>query len=345
MKLTDIYGKRPPRLTRPWADAMKACILKLGSDILEARATVSSSPQAVDGPIDAAATAVSLFAQDYAFAVEFGSEIAIYPPAFIPLEKGMRCSVSPVLRARQIASDLAPYAGMLPIMGQINRFNIPAGVCLVTGGGGVGKTPMAHAIADFVTRDDEQGFGLVRFGEPFTGYLKTEREAARELVSEMVSHRAVVIDSMKDVLSTLGGSLMESGLSRDSLPLFSRLSMVASELGILLVCPINPSSSKKTVVELIAEVARSNVAMAVIGEKDTWSVLTRRGEGLMRDQAEAALSFNKGVPLLEFTPMGEISDAVIELAIEQAMASETTTSAGESLGGFALAMRRLSRQS
>lgn len=346
MKITDIYGKRPPRFNSGWARDIRAAAMDHARSILDARDRVRSLTQE-DGTLafDPALGALRDAALSYTFTVEFGNEVLTFPSEIPGMAERTRCSLSPGFKEAVAARGLSPYPGMLPIVGTIGKFNIPAGVALVTGGGGVGKTPMAHIIAHALTEQDEAGFGLVRYGEPFTGYLKTEREAAIELGNAMMTHRAVVIDSMKDILSVFRGGLMESGLSRDSLPMFSRLSMLASELGVLIVCPINPSSGKQSVVELIAEVARSNVAMAVIGEGDRWSVLTRQGEGLQRDQAEAVLSFVDGVPSVAFTPLGVVAETTVDKAIAEVTAAETSTSAGESLGGFALAMRRLSRQS
>lgn len=346
MKITDIYGKRPPRFDGAWAGTMRAAALEHAQGVLHARGRLNALTKE-DGSMDfdPALGALRDSALTYTFSVEFGSEVLTFPENIAGVVPPTKCSLSPSFRKSVEVKGLTPYPGMLPIAGTIGKFNVPAGVALVTGGGGVGKTPMAHIIAHALTEREEAGFGLVRYGEPFTGYLKTEREAAIELGQAMMTHRAVVIDSMKDVLSAMRGGLMESGLSRDSLPMFSRLSMLASELGVLLVCPINPSSGKQSVVELIAEVARSNVAMAVIGDGDRWSVLTRQGEGLQRDQAEAVLSFAGGVPSVEFTHVGTVTEAAIDKALAQVAAAETSTSAGESLGGFALAMRRLNRQS
>lgn len=312
MKLSDIYGTdKPPRPGPRWAAAIKKEILSLASDISAAREKRSKLKEGDEGGMKA-----THIAQDYAFAVEFGNTTVAYPDAYGDLTTE-GCSVSPTLRARLRTAKVISPAGALPIAGVITGFPTPAGVIIVTGAGGAGKTPVSHVIADTLCRGDEQGFGLVRYGEPFLGYLKTELQAARELAFLMTQHKAVAIDSFKDALTTMSGALMDSGLSRNTLPFFSRLSMLASELGVTIVAPINPSSPKASVVDLIAEIARSNVAMAVLGERDIWTVIARRGEGMLRDAGRGELSFVNGIPEFTIEREGTLSDDDVESVLNE----------------------------
>lgn len=204
--------------------------------------------------------------------------------------------------ARKALHEMGVLAepGELPIARSANGLDYPTGVILVTGSGNSGKTPFSYALAEEVCQGDEAGFGLLRYGEPFAGYLKTELEAGHELAHLMANHRAVIIDSVKDLLTDMSGQATESGIARRAISMMSRLSMLATEIGCCVIVPINPSSVKTTVKDLMNEIARSNVAMAAINEGDRWALLSRTGEGRMRTEAAATLKFKENVPCITF---------------------------------------------
>lgn len=273
MRVQDIYLNRRPRPGPEFVTALK-------HTILEAVPSMSGE----DG--NHAAFAVPFGEKNYPFPVTGG--LADHP------------GISPKMREVLIAKGVLPEAGELPIAKVLEGLDCPCGVILVTGSGNSGKTPFAYALAERVCKDDEQGFGLLRYGEPFAGYLKPEVQAGHELAELMATHRAVVVDSIKDLLTDMSGQATESGIARKAISMMSRLSMLASEIGCCVIVPINPSSVKTTVKDLMNEIARSNVAMAAINENDRWALLSRTGEGRMRSEGAATLRFDEGVPALTF---------------------------------------------
>lgn len=312
MKLIDIYNPKP-RLSADWARAMRALLAdfskvhpKLAPKVGEAE----GDPVIADEDIDALPALPVV--QPYAFRLELGERSFSFPSAEVHRAKEFPSYISPEFRRMMEAKQMVPVAGSLPVAAIISGFPFPCGVYLVCGAGNSGKTPMAHTIAQAIVGDAEEGFGLLRYGEPFCGYNKSEAEAGAELVDLVVKHRVVVIDSLKDTMTQMTGGLMEAGLSRGILPLFSRLSMMASELGCVIIIPINPSSQKDSVVELIGEIARSNVAMAVINDGREWTLLARQGEGQLRAAGTARLSFTKNVPSLQVTSVSEVTEATVD---------------------------------
>jgi hypothetical protein len=162
----------------------------------------------------------------------------------------------------------------------IGDVRIPAGLCLLVGGAAAGKTPLAHALAGFGDRD----YHVVRYGEPLSGYITNEDDAAFHVAKALLSKHDVVLDSVKDVLSLMGGAAMKSGLSREVLPLFSRWATIAADIGVTLYVPVNPSSPDDEVISLLVEATKSNATMTIYSDGgDKWSFVARRGEGLQRE--------------------------------------------------------------
>lgn len=255
------------------------------------------------------------------FAIPFGDQVYTFPPTPVTAEGK---HVDPGFLgwhpdAKRFLSErgLLYAEGSLPITKVVNGMPIPASVILVTGRGNVGKTPFAHALASIVCEGDTDGFGLLRYGEPFAGYLKTERQAGQELAFLVASSRAVVIDSIKDLLTDMSGQAMESGLARRSISMLSRMAMVASEIGCSVIIPLNPSSSKDSIGDLIAEIARSNVGMAAINGNGKWQLISREGEGRLRIEGTADLVFKDGLPdlTLRFAGSSSESDDPVAAAI------------------------------
>lgn len=258
------------------------------------------------------------------FAVPFGEKNYPFPPTG---DVAKYPCVFPEVKKTLIEAGVFPEPGELPVARHLDGLDCPAGVVLVTGSGNSGKTPFAYALADAVCKDDPQGFGLLRYGEPFAGYLKTEQEAGSELAMLMAGHRAVVVDSVKDLLTDMSGQATESGIARKAISMMSRLSMLASEIGCCVIVPINPSSVKTTVKDLMNEVARSNVAMAAINDNDKWAMLSRTGEGRMRVEAAASLKFTDGLPSITFRGGGSAASEVANVvaAFEAAAQPDSIT--------------------
>lgn len=279
------------------------------------------------------------------FAIPFGDLVYTFPPTPATAEGkhvdpgflGWHPQAAEFLRSR----GLIYAAGALPVTKVVNGMPIPASVILVTGRGNVGKTPFAHALASIVCEGDQDGFGLLRYGEPFAGYLKTERQAGHELAYLVATHRAVVIDSIKDLLTDMSGQAMESGLARRSISMLSRMAMVASEIGCSIVIPLNPSSSKETIGDLIAEIARSNVGMAAINGSGKWQLISREGEGRLRIEGNADLSFKDGLPSLTLRFSGAAHDSEDPVA---AAISTFETRADAPIDGLLGAARRLANK-
>lgn len=177
----------------------------------------------------------------------------------------------------------------------IGKVIIPCGVCLILGQGGVGKTPLAHAMA----AHGSSSYGVVRAGEPLSGYGATELDTAYDIAKGLVSSSNVVIDSIKDVLSSGEGGAMKSGLSRRALTQLSVWAAQACDLGTTLYVPVNPSTPDPEVTALLVEAARSNATSVVVHEQgQSWQYYGRMGEGLNRTSAKFILDYNSGVPLI-----------------------------------------------
>lgn len=164
-----------------------------------------------------------------------------------------------------------------------------AGLCAIVGGGGVGKTPLAHALAGAAP-----SYSVVRFGEPFAGYTTDPDECAFQLAHAIFHQRAVVFDSVKDILAG-GGSAMKSGLSRDALVALSSWSIAAANCGCTLFVPVNPSTSDPETLEVLVEALKSNVS-AVIHSRgpETWEYSCRTREGGNRSSGRLNAAWRGG---------------------------------------------------
>lgn len=181
-------------------------------------------------------------------------------------------------------------AGAAPANKRIDGVVIPCGVCIIVGEGDSGKTPLAHALASYGV----QSYSIVRVGEPLSGYVTLESEAAAALAKAMMKDSDVVLDSIKDLLSS-DGAAMKSGLSRNALTSISAWSIAACEMGCTVYVPVNPSTPEEIVLELLAEAARSNATMSVVHKNGTWRYVARSGEGLER--TKGVIDFQKGKPV------------------------------------------------
>jgi len=216
--------------------------------------------------------------------------------------------------ARNILITEGSLAGSAPGNKRYGNLIIPCGVCLLIGGGGVGKTPLAHELAGFGVEE----YGVVRVGEPLAGYTASEYAAATELGMSVAESSDVVLDSIKDVLSGGGGGLMKSGLSRAALNMISAWSMLACDLGVTIYIPVNPSTKDEEVKELLAEAARSNATMAIIhNQGDDWEYFARMGEGLNRKHGTFTMRWKNDEPHLSFSghSVEEVSERSAALSI------------------------------
>lgn len=175
---------------------------------------------------------------------------------------------------------------------------IPAGVCLILGAGGTGKTPLAHALAGH----NVDSYGVVRVGEPLSGYTGDFRVAAQGLAQAMLVHSDVVLDSIKDLLSSGSGGAMKTGLSRGALTSLSTWSSIACDMGCTIYVPVNASTDDEEVMALLGEISRSNATTTITYDAKTsnsssiWTYHARRGEGLNRVSGKLTLSFSNSAP-------------------------------------------------
>lgn len=195
-------------------------------------------------------------------------------------------------------------AGSLPSNFKVGGLDIRAGVCAIVGGGGVGKTPLAHALAAYA---DE--YAVVRFSEPFAGYTTSQRECAFQLADALRQHRAVVFDSVKDILAG-GGSAMKSGLSRDALTTLSSWSIAAANCGATLFVPVNPSTSDPDTIEILIEALRSNVSAVLYSTSPgSWEYSCRTREGGNRTTGTMDTKWSNGQLTIGAKPSGFVGQA------------------------------------
>lgn len=183
----------------------------------------------------------------------------------------------------------------------VGDVRVAAGVCLIIGGASTAKTPFAHAIAGAGGRD----YAVVRYGEPLAGYCLDPNEMALQLGEALITCSDIVLDSVKDILAFASGGAMASGISRGSFPILSDLSALAAQRGATIYIPFNPSNVDEKTVNALIEAARSNVTTTIVGNSTAnpsvseWTVFTRRGEGLLRDNATLRGSFKPNSLIME----------------------------------------------
>jgi len=212
-------------------------------------------------------------------------------------EKGEEVEVDgedePVFQAFDIV-DLAysmGIVGSVPLNKTVSNVAIPCGVCLIVGGGGVGKTPLAWGLAS-AGRTEDDAFAVCRIGEPIAGYISNDKDAAARILLSMYHSSDVVVDSIKDLLSSSKGAAMKSGLSRDALSVMSAWSELACAMGTTLYVPVNPSVPDDEVLELLAEAARSNATCTIMAkDTDTWEFFSRTGEGMPRSRGTFSTTY------------------------------------------------------
>lgn len=203
----------------------------------------------------------------------------------------------------------------------VGRIVVPSGVCLIVAGGGAGKTPLAHSLAAY----GRQEYGVARIGEPLSGYSSDFEVAAASLAEAMLSESDVVLDSIKDLLSSAEGAAMKSGISRGAIASLSAWSSLACELGTTVYVPMNASTDDPAVYAMLAEAARSNATMTIIQQDaGTWQYFTRQGEGLPRTTGEFKFVFKDSDSFGELVPVGSsksISTSEFETSVSLSMSA------------------------
>lgn len=177
------------------------------------------------------------------------------------------------------SSDLV--TGSVGLNKVVEGVPIFCGVCVIIAGSGVGKTPLAHALAAW-GRGDDGAYGMVPVGEPFAGYTSNNAVAASGMGRACVLTTDTVVDSIKDLLGSGGGGLTKGGISRAALSLLSHWSAVGAAAGCTFYIPLNPSTGDEDTFKLLLEAARSSATTTVHFDKGTWKYSARPGEGVER---------------------------------------------------------------
>lgn len=173
---------------------------------------------------------------------------------------------------------------------KIGDLIIPCGTVLIVAGGGLGKTPIAQALAF----EGVESASIVPAGEPFAGYEHRHWRVAEEMGLDMLQTSDIVLDSIKDVLG-VGEALTQGGISRTAISMLSQWSTLAIELGCTLYIPVNPSNTKAEVVESLVEAARSNGTCVLTpgSNEGRWNYESRTGEGLARVKGHIDFIFSQ----------------------------------------------------
>lgn len=179
--------------------------------------------------------------------------------------------------------------GSNPAVTDFNGSRYAAGLTVVTGQGNVGKTPLLHALASELHRENE-GYQVVRFGEPLAGYSTDITEFLDELALALVNNKIIVLDSLKDIINSSSGNASVGGLSRDAFSFLSDIGSIAASRGSLVLAAVNPSSKSERVLDETTEAIISNATSVIVPSSSTgglnevfvWDVVSRTGEGQRR---------------------------------------------------------------
>lgn len=178
-----------------------------------------------------------------------------------------------------------PVKGSVPAARVIEAYNfvLASGVHLLIGKGASGKSYLAHQLGGMDGAGAQtKAYGLLRVGEPLSGYDHEPATNAVNLLSAMFAFDVVVLDSVKDLLS-MGGAAMKSGISRSAVATFSPWSSMACDLSVCVIAIVNISTPDAEAVDAITEAARSNATGVIVHSSgSSWKYFVRRGESLFR---------------------------------------------------------------
>lgn len=179
------------------------------------------------------------------------------------------------------------------------NLRVPVGVGVVMGPANVGKTPVLKWLVGESNKAAQGTAKMIRYGEPLPGYLTRETEAVTLLVNYLLDPvvKIIAIDSIKDLLGTMGGSLMARGIPREMFVMLSQWGSVAASLGKLIVVPLNISTDNAEALAEVESGVLSNatfaaVATSVSGSGFKFDVTARIGEGKRRQNSVMSLAFD-----------------------------------------------------
>lgn len=168
----------------------------------------------------------------------------------------------------------------------MNRLSLPRGLTVISGGSGIGKTPLlrawARALGVGIELNEDSRY--IRHGEPFAGYSWLDEDfilkmglAVQQCRLLDEGSRFIAIDSLKDALNA-SGNAMKGGLSRGALRFLSALSITLASERVRGIAVINPSSSDASVIGEFTEAVKSSVNGFVWMKADGRVSVELRGE-------------------------------------------------------------------
>lgn len=176
-------------------------------------------------------------------------------------------------RLNRIVAGASPLNKSFNHLGQV--IDVPCGVCVLVGPSGVGKTPLAHLLA----QQGVDSYAVVRAGEPFTGYDTAQGAIAEQIGLAACNAENVVIDSIKDLLAA-SGNTMKGGISRNALVDLSAWAILGATIGVTFYVPLNPSSTDEELMKMMVSIAQSNTSMTFSHKGgELWDYQARGGEG------------------------------------------------------------------
>lgn len=184
---------------------------------------------------------------------------------------------------------------------------LPAGSAIVMGVASVGKTPVLKWVVKTCNENAPGSATLFRYGEPLPGYITNEVDAARKLLVALLDPKikVIAIDSIKDLVASMGGGLMARGVPRLVFKMISQWGTVAATLGKTIIVPLNISTDDQNAMDEVSSAVSSNATTAILFDRDgKYAVSARTGEGKLRSNSTWKLQFRDGVPVI--TSVGSV---------------------------------------
>lgn len=211
---------------------------------------------------------------------------------------------------------------------------VPVGIGVIMGPANVGKTPVLKWMVSQSNKQHPGSARLIRYGEPLPGYITRETEAVSLLVDYLLDRevKVIAIDSIKDLLGTMGGSLMARGIPREMFVMLSQWGSVAASLGKVIIVPLNISTDNADALAEVESGVLSNatfaaIASAVTGSGFKFDVTARQGEGKRRANSTMSLVFDaNGVPSIINSQSGQLQSGSTSYVPGDDTATEITLS-------------------
>lgn len=188
---------------------------------------------------------------------------------------------------------------------------LPAGSAIVMGVASVGKTPVLKWVVKACNDANPGSATLFRYGEPLPGYITNEVDAARKLMVALLNPdiKVIAIDSIKDLVASMGGGLMARGVPRLVFKMISQWGTVAASLGKTIIVPLNISTDDQNAMDEVSSAVSSNATTAILYDRDgKYAVSARTGEGKLRANSTWKLQFKDGKPVITSTDIAQPID-------------------------------------